>query len=791
MPSANYSQPLRSRIFDYSVVAVGVAMALVATVVVWRAPDAPAWGYWFAVPVIALLERYPITLFARTAAVQISFSSCLVAFLGISLTVSSGLMIWSAGVLLAQVVSRVRRSARVFNFGIGLLSGGVGFLVIDWVRGSTREVSPHELAAIAIGCGVMFLVDYLVSEVSVAFEEGSSVATQLVSADMAVALGGVVAVDSVGYLAAIVHRDLPLWCLGLLAVPVAALLIASNSRDVALESGRRMQVMFASAAHMQRAETREDVMQQVRKALHQLARGSQAHLRADPPQPGEIGEPLEDGEDQQWLVTTGLWRAHPDPSMDSQHLGSLARMASEALTRVRMRQVVTRLAECDPLTGLCNRAVFLQRMDDALAECRAGRSGRVVTVLFCDLDGFKKVNDWFGHAAGDELLIDVARSLERTLGPDALVARLGGDEFAILLRDQRSGFDLRSQTRAVLAAVERRFQFDGRSVLVSTSVGAARSDGRHSADQLLRNADLAMYAAKFDGKNRARTYHPAIGRARVETLELAEALTEALACREMTVAYQPVVNARSGRVVGVEALARWEHAGRLVPPELFVGLAEEHGLIDDLGELVLDIVGRDAAALTAASPDKMAISVNVSALQLHTPRLVSAVRRVRGSMGSAALVLELTERQVIGDDANVLRALDALKSDNVRLALDDFGVGFSSIGYLQRLAVRILKIDRQFIAGIDTDPRDMRLLLSMVDMGRAMDLDVVIEGVERLEQLAALLPHLDGFADHVSLQGLLLGGPMPLQAVLEHITRTEVHEAMLICSVPGARPAVV
>lgn len=779
MPSGSYEQPLRSRVFDYSVVAVGVAMALVATGAALSAPAGPAWGYWLAVPVIALIERYPMTLFARTAAVQVSFSSCLVAFLSILVDVSAGIMIWSAGVLLAQAVSRVRWSARVFNFGVGLISGGIGFLVIDAVRGSTDETSPRVLAAIAVGCGVMFLVDYLLSEVSVAFEDGSSVTTELVSRDMAIALGGVVTVDSVGYLGAIVQRELPQWCLALLAVPVAALLIASNSRDVAIESSRRLRVMFASAARMQGAEKREDVLQHVRRALQELARGSPADLRAEPPQPGEIGEPLQDGVDRHWLVTRGLWRAHPDPVLDSQHLGSLARMAGEALTRVRMRQVVTKLAESDPLTGLCNRAVFLRRMDDALAQCRSGRSGLAVAVLFCDLDGFKRVNDWLGHAAGDQLLVDVARSLEQALGPDALVARLGGDEFAILLRRLPAGVDLEDPTRSVLKAIERRFEYDGRSVLVSTSVGAALSEGRHTADQLLRNADLAMYSAKFAGKNRGRTYHPAIGRARVQTLELAEALNEALMRRELTVAYQPVVSVASGRIMGVEALARWQHEGRDVPPDTFVALAEEHGLIDDLGEMVLDIVARDAAALAAASSHQLAIGVNVSALQLHTPRLVAAVRRVRGLMGPAALVLELTERQMIGEDANVLRALDALKSDDVRLALDDFGVGFSSIGYLQRLAVRILKIDRQFSAGIDTDPRNMRLLLSMVDMGRAMELDVVIEGVERPEQLQALMPHLEGVADHVYLQGYLLGRPMPLPQVLERLERSGTHVAAL------------
>ncbi|CAA9332780.1 MAG: diguanylate cyclase/phosphodiesterase (GGDEF & EAL domains) with PAS/PAC sensor(s) [uncultured Nocardioidaceae bacterium] len=767
--TADGRQPLRSRIFDYGVVSLGLAMVLAAVSSALSADEWPHPGYWLAALVIAVVERYPMTLFARTAAVHVSFSSCVAAFLGIVVDLSSAMLIWSAGVLLAQVVSRVRRSARVFNFGVALVSGGIGLVVIELVRDPSDAVSPSELGAVALGCAVTFLVDYLLSEVSVAFEERSPIATQLLTPGMAVALGGVVTVDTVGYLAAIIDRLLPPQWLALLVVPVAALLAAATSRNVSIESSRRLGVMVAASSRMQGAETREEVLRHLDDALQELVRGSEVALREEPPGPGEIGERLEDGNVHLWLVTPGLWRAHPDPSLDSQHLGSLARTAGQALARVRMRAVVTRLAESDPLTGLCNRAVFLQRVDDALASSRASASGHMVAVLFCDLDGFKRVNDWFGHAVGDELLIGVARSLQTVLGPEALVARLGGDEFAVLLCQLATEDDLTRQCQAVLAAVERRFEYHGRSVLVSTSVGIARSSGRHTADQLIRNADLAMYAAKFAGKNRFREYHPAIGRNRVQTLELAEALNRAVSQRALTVVYQPVVSAASGRVMGLEALARWQDAGRDVPPDVFIPLAEEHGLIDELGELVLDIVAADAPALEAASSEQLAIGVNVSSLQLHTPRLVSAVRRTRQLMGRTALVLELTERQVVGDDDAVLQALDVLQSDEVRLALDDFGVGFSSIGYLQRLAVRILKIDRQFSAGIDRDPRALRLLQSMVEMSRAMDLDVVIEGVERPEQLAVLLPHIETFAEYVYLQGYLLGRPMPLEQVLEHM----------------------
>jgi len=765
-------QPLWSRAFDYSVVCVGLVWALAATGLALTSGDQLPWGMWLAAPVIALILEFPMTLFGRTASVQIAFDSCVVAFLGTLLDASSAMMILSTGIFISLLVSRARWSARVFNFGVGLVAGGTGLWVLTLARGPAQETSPHELAAVATGCGVVFLVDYLLSEISVALEEGLQVETQLFSADMATALTGVVTVASVGYLGAVVRRELPVWCIGLLVVPVAALLAAAFARDMGMEANRRIRVLFSAATKIQAIETREGVLDELGAALHEMARGSSdVALRDAPPLASEIGAAFDDDGTRRWLITSGLWRVHPNRTMDHQHLASLARIGADALTSLRMRDTVTRLAEYDPLTGLCNRSVFQRRVAEALIRCRTSTDG--VAVLFCDLDGFKSVNDWFGHAAGDELLVEVARSLEEALGPDALVARLGGDEFAVLVEGVVPATDLSRRTASVLTAVERRFESSGRFATVTASVGWAQSDGRHSAEQLVRNADIAMYEAKFAGKNRAEEYHPATGRALVRSLELAEALGRAVDSRAITVAYQPVVSAATDQIMGVEALARWEHQGRAVPPDIFIPLAEERGLIEPLGELVLDIVATDAQRLQAAAQWPLSLGVNVSALQLHSAAFVSAVRRTRAAMGSVALVLELTERQVVGDDVAVGRALATLQSDGVRLALDDFGVGFSSIGYLQKLAVQVLKIDRQFLVDVDTDPRGMRLLLSMIDLGRAMGLDVVLEGLERGAQLDALHPHLDGFAEHIYLQGYLFGGPLGLNDIVKRIAHSQ------------------
>lgn len=753
------------RVFDYSVMAAGAAWAIGSALWLVTTGSSVPWGMWFAAPVVALIARYPMTLFARTASVQVAFDFCVIAFLGVLLSQSAAMTVYSVGIVMSLATVRVRWSARVFNVGLALVSGGTGLWIITALRGSATEASPLELVAVGLGCGVAFLVDYLLSEVSVALEEGVEVKTQLFTADMAVALTTVVAVASVGYLGAIVHRTLPLWSLLLLAVPLVALVAAGVTRDRNIEMNRRMQVLFSAATTIHSAEDTEAVRRAVESGLRALARGSSAvDLRRRPPGDKEVGARLDIDQTRWWLVTGGLWRGHRSPAADRQHLASLARIGAEALTRLYMQETVTRLAERDPLTGLHNRAVFLRQADEALARCRG--TGRRVGVLFCDLDGFKTVNDWFGHAAGDQLLIDVTRSLEQTLGSRAMVARLGGDEFAALIQDLSVDVDLSPISAAVLGAVERRFESQGRFAMVSTSLGWACSDGRHTAEQLLRNADIAMYEAKSAGKNCAREYHPALGRSRVRALALAEALSNAVESRDLSVVYQPVVSAVSGRVTGLEALARWEHEGRQVPPDVFIPLAENRGLIEPLGEVVLDCVAADAARLSAVVDWPLVIGVNVSALQLPSPSFVSAVRRTLRTTRPLELNLEITERQVVGDDVAVGRALEALHADGVRLSLDDFGVGFSSIGYLQRLAVSALKIDRKFCVDIDTDDRQRALLHSMISMGEAMGLDVVIEGVERQAQLDVLLPELGDFVEHVYVQGNLMGVPMVLDDIV-------------------------
>ena len=755
------AQPPLSLIFDRTVMTVGVSIALISAVYALANSLDFAWAYWLSVPLIMLMARFPLTMERPSGAIQFGFESCVLAFIVSLLQPHDAMLVWSVGAVISQSLSDTRRVAKIFNLGVMLTAGAAAIAVVDVLRGDSQG-SPRELAAVAVGCGVYFLLDYLLSEMSIALEEHLPLHTQLRQPDVAIPLACIVAVDSIGYLAALIVRTLPVWSIALLAVPVVTLLVAVTSIARGRETERRTNVLFNVSTKVQGQQTEAGVITAIEEGAQQLLKGSSVALRSSAPGDGEVGACVVRRPRERWLVSSGSTRTRGTPSTDQQHLEALALVGDEALSRVQLGREMAHLAQHDALTGLINRAFFIRRLETALERCRT-RTDRVA-VLFCDLDGFKKVNDWFGHAAGDALLVEIATTLRSAVGPADTVARLGGDEFAVLVKTVVPDDDLEDLTSSVLRAVDRRYQFGGRFVNVSTSVGVAFSDGVHSADQLIRNADIAMYEAKAAGRNHVVAYHPSLGRSRVRALEQAEALRQAIDNRALYLVYQPVVQSGTNRIVGVEALVRWTLNGQVMPTAQFIGLAEETGLINLLGDLVLEMVAEDAPVLRAASGGELSLSVNVSAQQLRSPSFVASVLRTRDALNGLSLVLEITERQVIGDDPMVLAVIAELESNGILFALDDFGIGYSSIGYLQQLAVQILKTDLVFSADIDVDLRSIKLLVSMVEMARALGLDVVIEGIERDSQVDILRQYV-GFGDHLFLQGNLMSPPEPLGQV--------------------------
>jgi diguanylate cyclase (GGDEF)-like protein/PAS domain S-box-containing protein len=406
--------------------------------------------------------------------------------------------------------------------------------------------------------------------------------------------------------------------------------------------------------------------------------------------------------------------------------------------RRRLEEQLTHQAFHDPLTGLANRALFRDRVSHALAL--AQRRGSLVTVLFLDLDDFKTVNDSLGHAEGDRLLIAAAERFLACARSADTVARLGGDEFAILIEgaDGKDGLPDR-----LGAAMSHPFTLSGNQVQVTVSIGVASASAGDSADDLLRNADMAMYAAKRHGKGRSETYESRMYADIRERLDLEAALRQAIEHRELTLFYQPIVNLQTGGIYGLEALLRWEHPqfGRLLPQH-FIPLAEETGLIVQLGSWVLGEACRQLQVWRAAHPKLgLSVCVNISGRQLQGSGLVDALRQTLTSSGAepGSVVLEITESVLMQQTDAVHERLQQLKALGVRLAIDDFGTGYSSLSYLQRFPIDILKIAKPFVEDVGQGADRSALARAIVGLGDTLKLQTIAEGIERAEQRSALI----------------------------------------------------
>ncbi len=461
----------------------------------------------------------------------------------------------------------------------------------------------------------------------------------------------------------------------------------------------------------------------------------------------------------------GSWRtldAHGRNLLHDPNVAGIVASGRDVTERQDFEAQLIRQALYDPLTGLPNRALLMDHLSSALG--RARDADHRVALLVLDLDRFTLVNESYGHRAGDALLLGVARRLEELTRPGDTVARLGSDEFAVLLARVRGLREATGVAERLAERLEAPFQLDEQETYVSASVGIALGTGRgQDAADLLRDADVALHRAKSDSATRQAVFDPGMGEIPAERLELETDLRRAIKRDELVLHYQPIVDLADGRIVGAEALVRWPHPRRgLLAPDAFVGLAEQTGLILPLGRRVLEQACRQTKRWQDAQPRDvpLAINVNLSARQVARADLVATVQRVLHDVGldPACLGLEITESALMEETRTTRGVLAALHALGVRLEIDDFGTGYSSLGYLRRLPVVGLKIDRVFVAGLGTDDTSASIIRAVVTLAHGLGLNVTAEGVETQDQLELLRDlHCDRG------QGYHIARPMPAE----------------------------
>jgi diguanylate cyclase (GGDEF)-like protein len=456
-------------------------------------------------------------------------------------------------------------------------------------------------------------------------------------------------------------------------------------------------------------------------------------------------------------------KQHDFSQADVNFMQALANVLANAIERRRTEEQTQHEALHDPLTGLPNRNLFLDRLEHALSV--AARRETSISVLFLDLDQFKLVNDSLGHAAGDELLAAVAPRIEGALRPGDTVARFGGDEFAVLAEDVGNERGATRVAERIAEDLSRPFILREREHFVSASIGIAIGEGKEAPEALIRDADSALYRAKERGRGGYEIFDEVMRSRVIEHMQIENDLRRAIQREELELHYQPVVKLSDGSVVAMEALLRWNHPARgMVGPLAFIPVAEESRLIVPIGRWVIEQACRQAALWQQLKPDAapVSVAVNLSPRQIADPDLLSHIEgSIRANrIDPATLWLEFTETTLIDETSFVERTLEALTGLGVRMVLDDFGVGFSSLGYLKRLPLSMIKLDRSFVENLADSSHDAAIVRAVSEMANTIGIGVVAEGVETEDQLQMASALGCGYA-----QGFHFAEPVPVSHI--------------------------
>ena len=446
------------------------------------------------------------------------------------------------------------------------------------------------------------------------------------------------------------------------------------------------------------------------------------------------------------------------------------------IERQRAADELVHQATHDALTGLPNRVLIREHLTRALSRQRR-RSEEQLAVFFVDLDGFKAINDTLGHATGDRVLRDIARRLKAILRPHDTLGRLGGDEFIVVCEGLTRELPIATIAERLAGALRDPLRLDGEEFIVTASIGISMGNGEEDPDELIEQADAAMYRSKELGRNRYQVFSDDLRVRLAARFEIERALRHAVELDELRLLYQPEVDLRTGRVVGVEALLRWQRGDRLVPPMEFIPLAEETGLIVGLGAWVL----REAVRQSREWHDDDALArvpwmaVNLSVRQLSDPALMETVAEALETHGpdAAHLFLEVTESLILEDADAGLSLLADLKALGTEIAIDDFGTGYASLSHLRKFPASLLKVDRSFVATIAEDPRTRAIVAAIIDMAHALGLEAVAEGIETVEQLQVVRELGCDLG-----QGYLFARPLPADEVRALLLLDEPHAAL-------------
>jgi diguanylate cyclase (GGDEF)-like protein/PAS domain S-box-containing protein len=492
-----------------------------------------------------------------------------------------------------------------------------------------------------------------------------------------------------------------------------------------------------------------DEREEIARALAEMRRGEGG-------QGGDVGE--------DWRITArdGSYVEVEVRCSDLRHeptVGGLVLTLRDVTEQRQLERELKYRAFHDSLTGLPNRVLFQERVVRALARSR--HTNGIVGVLFIDLDDFKVTNDTMGHSVGDELLVAAGMRLSALTTGTGTAARLGGDEFGLLIEDAPDRAAVENLAEAIVLAFQEPFTLAIGSAIVTATVGLATSEDAASTSDLIRSADLALYAAKSAGKRQWRRYQPGLSAGMMRRRDLQAALDSAVTESAFTLVYQPIVELDTGAVAGFEALLRWPHAEwGMVQPDQFIALAEETGHIVPLGAWVLQQAMTDLARWQQHAPGHppVYVSVNVSARQLRDPGFVGEARRrlTESGLHPSSLVLELTESGLLRPDQRLRADLEELKGMGVRLAIDDFGTGYSSLSYLRELPIDVLKIDKSFVDGIAVSTQRLALAEVIIRIAKTLGLTVIAEGIESEIQRDMLVSMGCRYG-----QGYLLAVPMP------------------------------